>query len=264
MAGTVTPELADTLGASDIQRYLEDPEWAMEEKIDGQRCVTSVYRGVVTAISRNGLERDIPKGVEATLSELPGYWMLDGEIVGQEYWVFDLLAASDRILRDRSWLIRAQCLDELWERNTLPYLQPVSWTAETAKKTALFNLFQEQGAEGVIFKRITSQYKSGRQEDWKKFKFLHTVDCVVTAMGVGGKANLELSVYRDGQPKKVGRVSALTGDGHKVKVGDVVEVTCLYSTPTGRLYHAKMPRLRTDKSPEECGWDQILNCLRRT
>jgi hypothetical protein len=43
-------------------------------------------------------------------------------------------------------------------------------------------------------------------------------------------------------------------------VGDVVTVILLYSTDDNRLYQPTMPKIRLDKAPEECGWDQLDLC----
>lgn len=246
---------------SDVEKILNDPNWAITEKMNGQRCVASVgnYQ-IVTAIGRNGSDRDLPSSVERQLTALPLNWTFDGEIIGDHYYVFDILETPDYDLRDQPWLLRAKFLNELFCRNFFHSMSNVGYQLED--KTTVFNLIREGGSEGVVFKDIRSKYQEGRRDTWLKFKFMCDIDCVVTGKNQG-KANLILSVHKDGRFVEVGKVSALTGDGPNINIGDIVEVSCLYVTPTHRLYHAKMPRIRTDKTSVECSWDQIIDNIKK-
>jgi len=103
--------------------------------------------------------------------------------------------------------------------------------------------------EGVVLHEDTRVYK---------YKFVKQVDCFVTGVGLDGKNNLSLSVYNDeGKEVNVGRISALTGDGKHVTMGDVVQVNCLYATKSLRLYQPTKPIIRKDKLPQECGIQQL-------
>ena len=81
---------------------------------------------------------------------------------------------------------------------------------------------------------------------------------MVIDRGINGKDNLLLGVYRDGEMVEVGKVSALTGDGPRVSIGDVVTVKVLYASAAGKLYLPVTPHLRTDKSRTDCGYEQII------
>lgn len=74
-----------------------------------------------------------------------------------------------------------------------------------------------------------------------------------------GKQNLRLAVYRDGKKVDVGDCTARAGDGLAIKKGDVVEVRYLYVGANGRLYQPTFPKIRDDKAPHECTWDQLVH-----
>jgi hypothetical protein len=118
----------------------------------------------------------------------------------------------------------------------------------------------ENGAEGVMFNRLQASYEFGRRSfSLLKVKFIKDVDCVVTALNLDSKANMQLAVYDGDELRIIGECTALAGDGARVKPGDVVTVQYLYALDPSapRLYQPTRPRIRTDKSPRECVLDQI-------
>ena len=243
---------------SDPNIYLDSPEWGMSQKIDGQRMVLSIDSGKVIGYNRNGVERDIPATISNYLKDMPVSFTLDGELLNDQYHMFDIVSAPSGTIC--SWPLerRYQLVCDLAERMDSSIIRKVK--IHTINKREIFDDLLYFKAEGVVFKKLSAPYKSGRNSNFIKYKFLNEVDCYVTEIGSESKANIVLSMWNGNEFIEVGKCSALTADGPSVKVGDVVTVTCLYVTDSNRLYHTVMPRIRTDKEPQECLIDQLELC----
>ena len=64
-----------------------------------------------------------------------------------------------------------------------------------------------------------------------------------------------LGVYQGKLLMEIGACPAI-GNGEP-PVGAVIEVEYLYLTDANRLYQPRMFRLREDKQPEQCKWQQL-------
>jgi ATP-dependent DNA ligase len=257
--------LAQTIDQKTLVRRLEDDAWAASEKIDGMRLLAVVDNGHVTAYGRDGQVINPPTAVMVTITRaLPSnQFILDGELLRQEgrYVVFDLVRAGDLISRETPFAKRYETLRHLaklceWGSRSTLSLLPL--TTDPYEKVRLVKELATSGAEGVILRRLTGQYSPGaRSSDVCKHKFFRDVDCLVVAAGEDGRNNFTLGLYDNGKVVEVGKVTALAGDGPKITVGSVVTVKYLRFTKDGRLREPTLPRLRTDKRPEECLMDQV-------
>lgn len=250
-----TPQLPET--AHDVNSFLNDDKWCMSQKMDGERCVLRASDTAVMGYNRSGEAKAIDGQAHDTLLDIPAGWTFDGEMVNDTYYVFDLLEASGKSLLNHPFTARFTMLEMLLEAKTYGMvLVPHYFYRDD--KIEKYAVWEEEQVEGAVFKRVDKHYSFGRSRWWRKAKFVKDVDCVVTAVGVDGKNNLELSVYDGETLVSIGKVSALTGDGPNAKVGDVVKVNTLYATNSNRLYQPTKPRIRTDKTAEECTMDQVL------
>lgn len=247
-----------------VLRMVDDPNWAFDVKVDGVRLLIHLA-GRPTGYNRSGQVVALPRRLEHLLWASGGAnAYLDGELVGERFWAFDIIRPG----HDDPWIVRRLTLGNLLGHIAadpeILSLVPVAY--EHDDKAQLAMRVRTEGLEGLVAKRIDSKYrlvtppqKAHRSREWLKLKDLKTVDCVVTRLGVDGKQNMALGLWRDDSASlvEVGEVSALTGDGPRVKVRDVVEVTFLYLGVNNRLVQPVTPRLRPDKSPAECTWDQL-------
>jgi ATP-dependent DNA ligase len=253
-----TPQLPTEVSEKRLEALLSDDRWVMSQKLDGHRFV--VQTGPVNVYNRHGEERTVPKELDAALGWVTARWILDGEWLDNTLHVFDIISTSRGSVASWPWETRQKLLGDLIPKIALKteavtLVQQV-YGAEAKKE--LFDRCRNNMVEGVVFALADAKYHHGKRTDTVyKYKFIKEVDCFVINKGLDGKDNLEIAMYDDGSVVSVGRVSALTGDGPKVKVGDVVTVKVLYSTEAGRLFHPVKPRLRTDKRPIECTFDQV-------
>jgi ATP-dependent DNA ligase len=253
------PQLPSTIGINELDLYLKDDSWALSEKYDGVRLLVETFKNRgVTAYSRNGVERDFP-GDPSILTDLKPGWIFDGEYIDGEYVVFDCLKTPRGSICGQPFHERYR---KIWlplkdrsEEGALLLRAPLSIGEQQKRRT--LEQVRAAGGEGIVLSKLTAPYEKGRTKALRKFKFVSEVDCVITARGVGGKNNFELSLYDEGLRVPVGKVSALTGDGPKAKVGDVVTVQCLYVTASNKLYQPVKPKLRFDKTATQCTFDQL-------
>lgn len=229
----------------------------MEQKLDGKRLLISVKDQKVFATSRNGEETKVPYRVEELFKVLKKEWIFDGEYVNGIYWVFDILKYRDTDISGLPWQVRNYQVQNSIPRIKSPIVKAITPRFSTYDKHVLFEKAKHQHVEGVVFKDINQPYIPGRSRAYLKHKFIKTVDCEVIDSGFEGKDNFVLGVYCDGKRFNCGRVSGLTGDGPRIKIGDVVEVRCLYVSNSFKLFQPTLPRIRTDKQPHECTFDQL-------
>ncbi len=264
------PMLCSPIEVDSLRNYQGD-EWEWSQKVDGRRVLTELIDGRVTPLNRSGGAADLPAMMSTvlarTLAGMPDL-ALDGELVGtrgnHELWLFDLPHLDGMIEPASPYHHRRAALEALHgitgdelDRFHI-HLLPVARTLED--KLRLLRGVTESGAEGIVVKHLDHPYRPGdRSLQSLKAKFVKTIDCVVSALGIDGKRNLGLEVYDpDGTPVNVGEVSALTGDGARCKVGDIVAVTYLYATVDRKLYGPPTrPMLRHDKAAAECTSDQL-------
>jgi ATP-dependent DNA ligase len=251
------PSLAFTIPDGDLELYLTDPNWVMQQKIDGERALIFIDSGNVKTVGRNGEQRLLPPKVQKTLREIRGQWTFDGESLKDEIFIFDLLTLPKGHIYNQPLAKRLEVLNALFAATEIPGFVPVpSFTEEQAKRDFLARA-QASSVEGVVFKDLRCPYITGRNHAVRKYKFTKTVDCFVVDVNEGDKDNLIIAVYNDGKIHRCGKVSALNGDGPQIKQGDVIEVQCLYASQSLKLVQATLPRLRLDKTAEECTIDQI-------
>lgn len=237
--------------------YALDDNYQLTPKMDGTRLAIEIDgNGRPHGWSRNGETTRIPGAVAGELGGLAGV-TLDGELLGDTYVVFDApvlpVHGMDAPLHERR--SNLETLYRLWQPGPAVRLAPAAVCLDD--KADMIARVDRGRGEGLVAKHLGSGYQPGvRSKEWIKLKRHHSVDCEVVYLGTE-KKNMGLVVYRDGVPVDVGECGRLTGDGPRVKVGDVVEVRVLYATENGRLVQPTLPRLRGDKTPAECTWDQI-------
>ena len=214
----------------------ELPDFAVEDKYDGIRAHAHKADDRVALFSRtlDDVTAQFPE-VAAALSNLPGSFLLDGEILAWRegrpvsffllqrrlgrkapspelleeipvaFVAYDCLARDGEPLFEKSWTERRAELDALAGRGGL-LVSPVLRADTPAELDRHFDEARERGNEGLMCKRVDSTYQAGKRgRAWRKYKkALATLDVVVTAVQQGnGKRAGMLSDYtfavRDGE-----------------------------------------------------------------
>lgn len=314
---SIRPMLA-TLGS---ESTIPDPDgWAYEMKWDGVRCIAVVRGGKVTLTSRNGIDTTLTYPELGDLDEFlsTDSAVLDGEIVALNargrpdfgllqtrmkltyrseieaarrrtpvrFMLFDLLQLDGNDLTGLEYCQRRELLEKAVDEAEDGHFQvppALDATLEEAVEAS-----RQLGLEGIMAKRLTSDYQPGaRSSSWVKIRHLHTQEVVVVGWrpGKGSRAakvgSLLVAVPDGVDLRYVGRVgSGLTerdlmevgarlkklarktaplndvpgpdaSDAHWVRPALVGEVQYSEHTGSGRLRHPVWRGWRPDKTPSD-------------
>lgn len=248
LAGRATGHLPQLLNPiEDPEPYLADPAFVAQEKFDGHRRLIQKTGSTVVGINRKGLTVALPAGLVAMVEGLPGDFLVDGELVGEEYHVFDLPGAqplSERLKR----------LASLW--GALPGL---AFTARTeAQKRKLLADVKAARGEGIVLKRLDAPCKPGRPESGEppfKLKFTQTASVIVLG-ATRGKSSVEMAVLDGGVRRSVGFVT-IAANQEIPPVDAIIEVRYLYARAGGSLIQPKFLGVRDDIDEQDCTASQL-------
>jgi bifunctional non-homologous end joining protein LigD len=316
------PPTFEPMMAQLVREPFDDEGWLFEVKWDGHRCLAALGDATrLTSRTARDVTAQFPELDDLHRQLAARNAVVDGEIVafdqdGQpsfqrmqdrfhrspeelarhrgrvpiQFLAFDLLWLDGEPLLELPMADRRERLAEvLVPRDDVRISQSVR-----GRGTAFFQQIKGLGLEGVVAKRLASQYRPGtRSLDWRKVKAVRRQDCVIVGWtrGKGGRSStlgsLLLAVYEDGQPRYVGNVG--TGFTHSflerllpdlrereqerptVEVDPdprlrdvrwlrpelVCEVEYLRWTADGRLRAPSFKGIRTDKLPEDCRREDI-------
>ncbi|MDQ0736706.1 ATP-dependent DNA ligase [Arthrobacter agilis] len=313
----VRPMMA-TLGS---EQAIPDPDaWAYEMKWDGVRCIATVRDGTVTLASRNGIDTTPTYPELGDLGDLvhADSAVLDGEIVALDprgrpdfsllqtrmklthraeieavrqvtpvrLMLFDLLELDGTDVTRLEYRQRRELLERAVDAAEDGHIQVPPAIDATLGEAV--EASRQLGLEGIMAKRLTSDYQPGaRSSSWLKIKHLRTQEVVVVGWRPGkgtraSKIGSLLVAVPDGvdlryvgrvgsglterdlaevgaRLKKLGRKTAPladvpgvdASDAHWVRPSLVGEVQYSEHTGTGRLRHPVWRGWRPDKTPSD-------------
>jgi DNA ligase D-like protein (predicted ligase) len=185
------PKRPEAMKATLSGDVFDDPNWIVERKLDGYRCVAFRDGGSVALESRNYLSLNgrYPEIAAALDGDPCKRFVVDGEIVGMvrgkssfealqqrghdrgvriAYYVFDVLWLDGEDVRDRPLHERKTAL-----RKALRFGGgTVRWTPyrRAERGEELLADACRRGWEGLIAKRLDRPYQGRRSGDWLKWK----------------------------------------------------------------------------------------------
>jgi bifunctional non-homologous end joining protein LigD len=213
----------------------EGEDWLHEIKFDGYRTMARINDGEVALITRAGLDWTRRYGdLSRAFKALPcREAMIDGEIVALDETGISRFAALQQALSEGAgnrlvfYAFDLLHLDG-WDLTGVPLgerkrLLAQLLAGQTSGKSAiqfsdhvegegeqLFDRASEMGLEGIVSKRASSLYKSGRSTTWIKTKALKAGDFVITGYTTSeaaeGLAALALGEWVDGELHYRGKV----------------------------------------------------------
>ena len=239
--------------ALSVEAIPQGSGWQFEPKWDGFRCLAFRDGDNIFLQSKNGLPfaRYFPEVVEEVRKIRARRFVLDGELVirtGAQlsfeelqnrihpaesrvkklakehpatYLIFDLLVDQDgKLLTDLPLLKRRPKLEAF--SRLLPPSGGVRLSKASTQRAVVDRWFAAVGGalDGVIAKRLDSEYRSGDRKGAMKIKKLRTADCVVGGFRYATNAkvigSLLLGLYDDkGALNHVGFTSGLSADERK-------------------------------------------------
>jgi bifunctional non-homologous end joining protein LigD len=296
-------------------------DWLFELKYDGYRLIVEKSPDRLVLRSRNGhdLTARFPEIARTAARMVPDEFVMDGELVvlndagvpdfsllqsrarqsGElevarlaielpcTFFAFDLLSIGSLDIRDAPLEKRKRVLEKLVPpHGAIRYSEHV-----IGEGRSTFDAAVRLGLEGVVGKKRSSRYRSGRSRDWIKARHRKTADFVIlgwvpsrgNAKDIGAVA---LGEYRAGELVYAGRAGSGLNDTvrrtlskafadlgpgdppevvnenqtrrvHWLEPELVCEVAYREYTRDGHLRHPVFVRLRDDKDPLECtgGYD---------
>lgn len=245
------PQLLNPVNETEAEAYLADSRWCVQEKYDGRRTLlVKGSTGTFAAANRKGLLIAHGGTVEAALADVPGPFVIDGELVGETLYAFDLLQSPAGDMRKLPYSRRLYELESRFGGiKSAAFTVAPAITGSSAKRAFVESL-KAAGREGAVFKDRLAPWTAGRPASGGpalKLKFWETCSCIVTAAHAG-RRSVGLALGGCG----VGNVTVPPNFGMP-EPGQVVEVRYLYVTgPGGSLYQPVYLGPRDDIDPDDC------------
>ncbi len=253
--------------------FLADPAWVMHLVKGGDRLLVGVAAGKAFAVNERGEAPALPRKVVEALVAFGRPLLMEGELVQDTLYGWDLLESDGTDLRKVSYMERHFELTYLICGTEQTSIKPV-FLEDSDNKGPFLLMAQDEGAEGVIFRFREGNYPgtAPASEDMpQRFSFQATgsfmvIGVIGQTLEVGlhpinkGDRYHELPVEWRGLPVDMtlpmGFVEVLHGQPVP-EVGSVVEVAYSYAAPGGVLEGAILTRLREDLTKADCTVAQI-------
>jgi bifunctional non-homologous end joining protein LigD len=246
--------LCSAIEIGDAERFIRDDQYWMNRKFDGKRVLLYRAGDVVAGSNRKRGRVDLPVRVARAAREIPGNWIMDGELIGETYWAFDLVAVEGRDLRDEWLSRRTAVLTGLCAVPTGNVIRTADWATTQGGKEDLYRQVADSRGEGVVFKLAHSTYRAGRKPTgwpWLKCKFVATATLIAGPQT--DKRSVELFSY---EGTRLGTVS-IPPNKEVPAPGTLCEVRYLYRFPGGSLFQPVYLGPREDMEPEACTVGQL-------
>lgn len=246
----IVPQLLNPIDEAQAQSLLTDPDWVLQEKHDGHRRLAQQTAEELLGINRKGLVTGLPLAVALELQKLPQF-ILDGELVGEEYFLFDVLQWEGVSAKEMTYEQRLALLSEVEKRLCEAGAEAVvvTPTARTeAEKKALYEKVRAAGREGLVFKRLDAAYVPGRPNsggNQLKRKFTHSASLIVASRNPTKRSVSMKLLDADYKEVNVGNVT-IPSNYDIPSVGQVIEVEYLYAYDGGSLYQPQYKGVRDD------------------
>lgn len=259
LAKEAQPEFVKPQLAQEAEKAPAGSGWYHELKLDGYRMQARKDGDRVQMLTRSGLDwtARVPSVADAVRCIPARNITLDGEVVVVSengttnfsdlqasfqdganhpltYFCFDLLHLDGHSTRELSLAQRKSLLTKVLADCDTTMLR-VSEHLETDGQE-MFRCACELHAEGIVSKRASAKYSSGRSGDWLKLKCLHEQEFVIGGYtlptnGIRGVGALLLGYYQDDKLIYAGR----TGTG--------------FTQKTHRAIREKLEGIAAPKSP---------------
>jgi hypothetical protein len=259
---TFFPELLTPIEESEVGAYLDDPNWEMEEKKDGNRVAIWSSGLYICAFNRKGEIIPLPGELDGELRGKINA-LLDGEFVDGRYVAFDILRLDGTDLAEVPRMTRRRILTVTLAETGVEVIKTFTGVAS---KRIEYERLKAAGAEGVVFKRAIAGVMPGRQGLNVKRKFWKQATVRVCAKKRDdGKRSFGMEMWRDppedvhgagGQWWFVGTCT-LSKSAVLPKPGTFREVKYLYGGVGGSLVQPEDWGARTDVTAGDCNWAQL-------
>ncbi|MBA2538523.1 MAG: WGR domain-containing protein [Deltaproteobacteria bacterium] len=260
-------QLLEPIEDHELDKFLADDTMIAQQKIDGMRVLTTIGDELIVTNRDGQLTTKVDMRKLAGLEYLPHGTVVDGELLEDGYWLFDILQWGEEDIRDRGYLERWELLDNEAEPALSGDIRIVPIAKGKRAKQALHDKLRAAGAEGIVFKRRDAPYTAGRGATQRKHKFIKSCDVIV----IENVGNAYLMAVYDGKKLfEVGKVFAGTTNASRKALDaalgrgekPICEVRYLYASDDHQLFQPVFVRTRDDKPAKQCLRGQLLTTCR--
>ena len=255
----VIPQLLNSISEEELFTYIENNDFILQEKFDGERRLVQLKDNNVIGINRKGLSISLPAALaDSILESGETNCVLDGEALGDRIIVFDVLEDSSGCLRDKPYSKRLTSLKRICTAIESDMIKMVATASTTKQKQSLLSNVKKQTGEGVVVKNKTAAYKAGRPNklgNQLKYKFVESASVIVIEIS-DNKRSVSMSVLDKGKQVNVGKVT-IKANQDIPKIGDILEVQYLYAYKGGSLFQPVCLGVRTDLDINDCVITQL-------
>ncbi len=248
---------------SELDTFLTDDSMLAQQKLDGIRVLVHITEEGLVATQRDGKITQLAGNALGGLAYLPHGTIIDGEVLGNAYWLFDVLQLAGDDVRDRGYRERWDILENELEPALSGEARVLQIATGKKQKRALHDKLRKANAEGLVFKDREAPYTSGRNTTQRKFKFIKSADVMI----VENAGNAYRMCVWDGRTLfDCGNVFAGTTNASRKDLDarlargekPVAEVKYLYATKDHQLFQPVFVSVREDKLGKACLRDQLV------
>ena len=252
----IFPQLLNTIEDDEVMKYINDDDYIMQEKKDGERrlVIGKIDFNESIGINKKGFEVSIPQVIASSFQD---DCVVDGEIIGDKLYVFDLLFQDGTDLRNYDCILRLSRLSHLSFGSGIEVVK-TAYTRE--EKLKMYNELKEAKAEGVVFKDKLELYKAGRPNSGGpqlKNKFYKEASFIVKNI-TKGKRSVGLELINENCERVHMGKCTIPPNKEIPVIGSVVEIRYLYAYRGGCIFQPNYKEPRTDVDVEECLMTQIV------
>jgi len=252
------PQLLNPIDEKTVNILLHDPNWCMQEKLDGRHLLIRKQGAVIHGINKKGLIVGLPLPVFEAIQLFDADLVLDGESIGDVFHCFDILVLDGVSLQNRPYRERLVSLMNLLFGVQQKAIHYVETHFKKDQKLRAFDELKSAKKEGAVFKRLDAPYRPGRPNSGGtqlKHKFYAMLSAVVSK--INKQRSVEIRLLNGEGWIPCGNVTIPAN--HQIpKVGQVIEVRYLYAhRQSNVLYQPTYLGPRDDVEQAECLLTQV-------
>ncbi|MGV3772716.1 MAG: hypothetical protein ACO1QB_07435 [Verrucomicrobiales bacterium] len=213
----------------------------------------------IEGINCKGLIAGIPALVHQEALTIEGDYLLDGEIIGDNYYVFDLLHGQQGSIMEQGYASRYDQLISLLQAYQQKQIKVIASFEDTVSKREYLEALPADKAEGVVLKALDAPYTPGRPASGGtqlKHKFYATASFVVAGTNKARRSG-RIVLFDDVYQKEAGNVTI--PPNHPIPtIGDVLDVRYLHAFKESGCIYQPVFLGRPDDVPfKDCTTKQL-------
>lgn len=250
---TMVQLLKDCQDENQLEALLNNSNYIVQEKFNGERRTLDKKEGQIAGGNKKAETVGLPQIIIDSVASHMDI-ELDGEIIGETLYVFDLLRLNGKDIRKQPLIKRLETLNSLKFGSNIKVIKTAFTTAEKKK---LLQDVKDANGEGIVIKEAAAQYNAGRDNSTAfKHKLYKTATIKVAAI-TKGKRSVQMQVMENGSFTEVGAVT-IPVNQEVPSVGEYCEVRYLYAYKGGSLFQPTFLFKRDDVDDTDCGIQQLV------